>query len=157
MAWTLQGEEVWEALSRYVTQLDPQKKAKLGHIYDKAVNSFSGEWTNLDGITFVNLRNRENVWDNLGLAMFKEAIGLGPYRYCIIRSYNLDFENLLMLTLLYLPRDKFCIYPEEETLEGPFLHSPWEILGRRICNRPSISIDLYLAYLAYKVREVAPM
>ena len=97
------------------------------------------------------------MFDNLGLAMFKEAIGLGPYRYCIIRSYNLDFENLLMLTLLYLPRDKFCIYPKEETLEGPFLHSPWDILGRRICNRPSISIDLYLAYLAYKVRDIAPM
>ena len=148
MAWTLQGKEVREALSQYVTQLDQHKKAELGNIYDKAVNPFSGEWTNLNGITFVNLRNRENVFDNLGLAMFKEAIGLGPYCYCIIRSYNLDFENLLMLTLLY---------PEEETLEGPFLHSPWDILGRRICNRPSISIDLYLAYLAYKVREVAPM
>ena len=84
MAWTSQGNEVREALSRYVTQLDPQKKAELGHIYDKAVNPFSGEWTNLDGITFVNLRNRENVFDNLGLAMFKEAIGLGPLCYCVI-------------------------------------------------------------------------
>ena len=157
MAWTLQGEEVREALSRYVTRLDAQKKVELGHIYDKVVNPFSGEWTNLNGITFVNLRNRENVFDNLGLAMFKEAIGLGPCRYCIVRSYNLDFENLLMLTLLYLPRDKFCIYPEEETLEGPFLHSPWDILGRRICTRPSIPIELYLAYLEYKVRQVAPM
>ena len=157
MAWILQGDEVREALSRYVTQLDQQKKAELGHIYDKAVNPFSGEWTNLEGITFVNLRNRENVFGNLGLAMFKEAIGLGPCRYCIVRSYNLDFENLLMLTLLYLPRDKFCIYPEEETLEGPFLHSPWDILGRRICTRPSIPIELYLAYLEYKVRQVAPM
>ena len=157
MAWTSQGDEVRETLSRYVTRLDLQKKAKLGHIYDKAVNPFSGEWTNLNGITFVNLWNRENVFDNLGLAMFKEAIGLGPSRYCTIRSYNLDFENLLMLILLYLPGDKFCIYPEEETLEGPFLHSPWDILGRRICTRPSIPIELYLAYLEYKVRQVASM
>ena len=97
------------------------------------------------------------MWDNLGLAMFKEAIGLGPYCYCIIQSYNLDFENLLMLTLLYLPKDKLCMYPKEETLEGPFLHSPWDILGRRICAQPSISINCYLAYLAYKVREIAPM
>ena len=97
------------------------------------------------------------MWDNLGLAMFKEAIGIGPYRSCVIRSYNLDFENLLMLTSLYLPRDKFCMYPEDETLEGPFLHSPWDILGRSIYTRPSISINLYLAYLAYKVREIVPM
>ena len=84
MAWTSQGEEVRETLSRYVTWLDAQKKAELGHIYDKAVNPFSREWTNFNGITFVNLQNRENVWDNLGLAMLKEAIGLGPQRYCII-------------------------------------------------------------------------
>ena len=86
MAWTFQGKEVWEALSWYVAHLNPQRKSELGHIYDKAVNPFSGEWTNLNGITFVNLRNGENVFDNLGLAIFKEAIGLGPYRYCIIRS-----------------------------------------------------------------------
>ena len=132
-------------------------KAELGHIYNKAVNPFSREWTNLDGITFVNLQNREAVWDNLGLAMLKEAVGLGPHCYCIIKSYNVDFENLLMLTLLYLPKEKFCMYPEEETLEGPFLHSPWDTLGRRTCVRPSISISCYLAYLAHKVREVAPM
>ena len=146
-----------EALSWYVVQLDPQKKAKLGHIYNKAVNPFSGEWTNLDGITFFNLQNRKNMWDNLGLTMLKEAIGLGSHRYCIIQSYNLDFENVLMLTLLYLPKEKFCMYLEEETLEGPFLHSPWDILGRRICAQPSISIDCYLAYLSYKVSEITPM
>ena len=88
MAWTSQGEEVLATLTRYVAQLSPQRKAELGHTYEKAINPFLGEWTNLNGITFVNLQNRENVWDNLGLAMFKEAIGLGPYCYCIIQSYN---------------------------------------------------------------------
>ena len=94
MAWNSQGEEVLEALTQYIAQLSPQRKAELGHTYDRAVNPFSREWTNFNGITFVNLKNRENVCDNLGLAMLKEAIGLGPHRYCIIRSYNLDFENL---------------------------------------------------------------
>ena len=101
MAWTSQGEEVLATLTRYVARLDPQMQAKLGHTYNEAVNPYSGAWTNLDGITFVTLRNSESVWDNLGLAMLKEAIGLGPQHYCIIRSYNLDFENLLLLTLLY--------------------------------------------------------
>ena len=89
--------------------------------------------------------------------MLKEAIRLGPQRYCIIWSYSLDFENLLMLTLLYLPEAKFCMYPEDETLGGPFLYTPWDILGRRICDRPSISIDCYLAYLAHKVRVTLPL
>ena len=71
MEWTSQGEEVLEALSWYVAQLNPLKKVELGHTYNKVVNPFSGEWTNLNEITFVNLQNRENVWDNLGLAMLK--------------------------------------------------------------------------------------
>ena len=129
----------------------------MGHIYDKEVNPFSREWTNLDGITFVNLQNRHNVWDNLGLAMLKEAIGLGPLCYCIIQTYNLDFENLLMLILHYLPKEKFCIYPEDEALGGPFLYTPWDSIGRRICIRPSIPIECYLAYLAHKARVALPL
>ena len=89
--------------------------------------------------------------------MLKEAIGLGPHRYYIIRSYNLDFENLLMLTLVYLPQEKFCIYHEDETLGGPFLYTPWDTIGRVICGRPSISIDCYLAYLAHRARAVLPL
>ena len=97
------------------------------------------------------------MWEKLGLVMLKEAIGLGPQRYCIIRSYNLDFENLLMLTLHYLPKIKFCMYPEDETLGGPFLYKPWDILGRRISSRPSISIDCYLSYLVHRARAALPL
>ena len=89
--------------------------------------------------------------------MLNEAMGLGPQQYCIIQSYYLDFENLLMLTSYYLPRIKFCMYPEDETLGGPFLHAPWDILGRRICAQPSISIDCYLAYLAHRERVALPL
>ena len=78
MAWNSQGEEVLEALTRYVAQLSPSRKAELGHTYDQAINPFSREWTNFKWITFVNFQDRENVWDNLGLAMIKEAIGLRP-------------------------------------------------------------------------------
>ena len=157
MAWTSQGEEVLAVLNEYIARLNPQMQAELGHTYNKAINPYSGAWTNLNGITFITLRNRENVWDNLKLAMLKEAIGLGPQHYCIIRSYNLDFESLLLLTLLYLPRTKFCMYPEDETLGGPFLFTPWDNLGRRICTQTSISIDCYLAYLAHKARATLPL
>ena len=89
--------------------------------------------------------------------MLKEAIRLWPRCYFIIQSYNLDFENLLMLTLHYLPKIKFCMYPEDETLGGPFLYTPWDILGKRLCARPSISIDYYLAYVAHIARAALPL
>ena len=89
--------------------------------------------------------------------MLKEAVGLGPQCYYVICSYNLDFENLLMLTLHYLPKMKFCMYPEDETLGGPFLYTPWDILGERICTQPTISIDCYLAYLEHRSRAALPL
>ena len=78
MAWASQGKEVLTTLTHYIAQLNPREKTKLRHAYDKAINPFLGEWTSLNEVTFVNLRNRENVWDNLSLATLKEAIGLGP-------------------------------------------------------------------------------
>ena len=157
MSCTSQGEEVLAALTHYVAQRNPRKKTKLRHIYDKAIDPFLGEWTNLNEVTFVNLRNREIVWRNLSLAMLKEAIGLGPQQYCVIHSYIFDFETLLMLTLHYLPREKFCMYPEDESLGGPFLYAPWDILGRRICTHPTISIDCYLTYLESRARVALPL
>ena len=108
----------------------------------------------MNQVIFVNLRNKENVLSNLKLAMLKEIVGLGPLYYCVIRSYNLDFESLLMLVLHYLPKDKFCIYPENESLRGPFLYEPWKFWGQMICNRPTISLEGYLAYLEYQARSV---
>ena len=99
---------------------------------------------------FVNLRNRENVLSNLKLAMLNKLLGLGPQYYCIIKSYNFYFESLLMFVLHYLPKDKFCIYPKNESLRGPFLYEPWKILGQRICNRPTILIERYLDILITK-------
>ena len=108
----------------------------------------------MNQVIFVNLRNKENVLSNLQLAMLKEIVGLGPQYYCVIRTHNLDFESFFMLILCYLPKDKFCIYPEDESLRGPFLYEPWKILGQRICNRPTISLERYLAYLEHEAESV---
>ena len=75
MAWTSQGEEVCVALLDYIACLTPEKKAKLKNIYGKAIKPFWGEWTAMNQVTFVNLRNRENFLSNLKLAMLKEIIG----------------------------------------------------------------------------------
>ena len=111
----------------------------------------------MNQVMFVNLRNRENVLSNLKLAMLKEIVGPGPLYYCVIRSYNLDFESLLMLVLHYLPKFFFCIYPQNESLGGPFLYAPWDALEQRICTQPAISIDSYLAYLAHRARVALPL
>ena len=109
----------------------------------------------MNGLTFVNLRNRENVLNNLSLAVLKEMLGMGLRQYCIVRSYNREFKSFLILALHYLPRDKICMYPRHETLLGSFLYSPWRELGRKICSRPSIYEDAYIEYLTWRVRESA--
>ena len=132
MAWTSQREEVQATLCNYNAHLTPEKNAELKNTYGKAIDPFQGEWTTMNQVIFVNLRNRENVLSNLKLAMLKEIVGLGPQYYYVIHSYNLDFEPLLMLVLHYLPKDKFFIYLEDESLRGPCLYEPWKLLGQRI-------------------------
>ena len=155
MAWTSQGEEVLAALKEYVAHLKPEEAENLSQAYNQAMTPFLGEWMTLGQITFVTLRNRDHVLSNLSLAVLKESIGLGPQFYCVIRSYNLDFESFLMLSLHYLPREKFCMYPEDEILRGPFLYAPWDSIGHRLCTCPSISLEGYLDYLAYRARNDA--
>ena len=101
----------------------------------------------------MNLRNRENVLINPKLAMLKESVVLGPQYYYVICSHNLDFESFLMLILHYLPKDKFCIYLEDESLGGPFLYAPWKIFGQRIYTQPTILLERYLAYLEHQARS----
>ena len=157
MAWTSKGEEVKGTLVAYVNQLEPKGQKNLRKLYDKAMSPSCGEWMTMNEVTFVNLRNWENVLDNLSLAIFKEAVGLGPQCYCILQSHNADFESFLLLALHYLPREKFCIYPEDDVLVGPFVHTPWIDLGRDLCSRPTISIETFLTYLAVRAREAAPL
>ena len=142
-------------LHNYIAHLTPKKKVESKNTFDKAIDPFWGEWIAMNQVTFVNLRNRENVLINLKLAMLKEIVGLGPQYYCVICSYSLDFESFLMLILHYLPKDKFCIYLENESLRGPFLYEPWKILGQRICNQPTISLERYLAYLEHQVKSIS--
>ena len=144
MAWSSKGEEVREVLKNYVCQLEPEKKKILSERYNKAVSPFYGEWKTMNGVTFVSLRNWKNVIENLSLAVFKEMVGIGSQWYYVVRSFNRDFKSFLLLILHYLPKEKFCIYPEDETLSGPFLRAPWIDLGRNLCSRPTISIKAYL-------------
>ena len=76
MAWTSQGEETRAALLDSTFHLSQEKKAELKNIYGKVINPFQGEWTTLNQVIFVNLRNRENVLSNLKLAMLKELVVL---------------------------------------------------------------------------------
>ena len=107
----------------------------------------------MHGITYVNLRNRQNVIENLSLAVLKEMVGIETQWYCILRSFNLDIESLLLLALHYLPKEKFCIYPEEEALSGSFLRTPWVNIGKNLCSQPTISIETFVAYLEQKREE----
>ena len=98
----------------------------------------------MNGVTFVSLRKRENVIENLSLAVFKKMVGLGSQWYCIVRSYNQEFKSFLLLVdLHYPPKEKFCVYPKDETLSRLFLCAPWIDLGRNLCSLPSLTFDEY--------------
>ena len=120
MAWSSLGEETREVIKNYVHELTLEQKVHLQKAYDWSMFPRNGEWETLQDVTFITLRNRDQVLQNLGLAILKEAFDLGARKYCIIRSYNRDFESFMILILHYLPRDKFCMYPKDEFLSGSF-------------------------------------
>ena len=77
--------------------------------------------------------------------MLKEAVGVGPQRYCIYFHHAPYYYSKLKLIMAYLPQEKMFLYPATARLEGPFLQEPWLSRGRAICSRPSLTFDKFHA------------
>ena len=102
---------------------------------------FVGPWrTSPSGdITCIELMGLPFLLGNLKIAMFKEAMGIGPSRYCIYFSHGADFFQKLRLIMIYLPQEKMFLYPPGQGLGGPFLREPWLSRGRALLSRPSLT------------------
>ena len=58
--------------------------------------------------------------------MVREALGLGPQYYCIMRSVHPRFAERFFLLIEFLPHHKMYFYPNFGLpLRGPFDQSPW--------------------------------
>lgn len=94
--------------------------------------------TESNSVTRVTLWGHKYFLNNLRLAMMQEKLGLGPKRYCVLRTAVDNFNSKLILVISNLPHEKICIFPRLPLLGGPFLHSPWKEIGEAICNRPPL-------------------
>ena len=96
---------------------------------------------------------RDDVLENLRIAMLLGAVGQGPQRYCIHfedtdDKFSHDYPEyycLLQLVLYALPQERMFIYPASSTLRGPFLHEPWLSRARAIHSHPSITAEEFAA------------
>ncbi len=93
----------------------------------------------IDGQLF----GQESLLNNLRVTMLKEAVGLGPQRYCIFFNHAPEFYSKLKLIMSSLPQEKMFLYPSTARLEGPFLQELWLSRGRAISARPSLTFDEY--------------
>ena len=94
-------------------------------------------------ITHIHLSGAVYLVENIKLTLLKEAVGLGPWRYCVCFDQTRLFYVTLMLVMTYLPRHNMFMYPTGTRLEGPFLCEPWLSRGRAICSRPTLTLDEY--------------
>ena len=62
-----------------------------------------------------------DIADNLKVALWKEAIGLGPSQYCIIHHPGRKFPKQLKTIMFFLPPEKMFLYPAGGTLGGHIL------------------------------------
>ena len=62
-------------------------------------------------------------------------------------------RQLVILELVHFVYDpSLLLYPEDVILRGSFLYAPWNSIGHRLCTCPTISLEDYLDYLAFRAR-----
>ena len=83
------------------------------------------KWRTYRNVVRVTLWGRDHFRNNVRLAMVREAMGLGPRYYCIIRTLYPAFSERVFLLLQFLPHQKMYLYPHFGLpLRGPFNQSP---------------------------------
>ena len=105
----------------------------------------------------VSLFGEEVFKKNLNAWMLREALGIGPGRYCVFVHSAYSFNCKMKLLLSSLPNDKVFLYPAGTKLRGDFSQGPWFSKIRAIQARPSISYDAYHeSFCKTKKRKIAP-
>ena len=65
-------------------------------------------WKTYRNITRVTPLGRDHFLNNVRLFMVKEALGLGPDYYCVVRYAMGAYADHLFLLTAFLPADKVC-------------------------------------------------
>ena len=82
-------------------------------------------WRSHCNIVRVTLWGRDHFRNNVRAAMVREALGLGPQYYYIMRSYHPSFAERVFLLIQFLPHSKMYLYPHFGLpLRGPFEQNP---------------------------------
>ena len=68
-------------------------------------------WRSHRNLVRVTLWGRDHFRNNVRAAMVREALGLGPQYYCIMRSYHPGFAERVFLLIQFLPHAKMYLHP----------------------------------------------
>ena len=111
---------------------DPKQKEKFESFLHKNTwepydTRIVGPWkyNKEEDMVNVELFGEQTIKLNLQTWMIKEALGLGPSRYCVFVHRSPAFNSKLKLLLSCLPHEKMFFYPTSLTLRGEFLDEPW--------------------------------
>ena len=85
----------------------------------------------------IRLTTQARLTNNIRLALFKEAVGLGPKRYCVVYSRSPAFYAQFGLLIGLLPRHKMFLYPFTQI--GIVGQEPWVSRAREVCSHPTIT------------------
>ena len=112
---------VWNHRNRSYQQLSPFRDMLAIHFWDR------------------------HFLDNLTIAIFMEAVGVGLQHYCILFNSSPNFYSKPKLILYSLPQEKMFIYHANSRQEGPFLQEPWSSRARAIHAHLFLTEEEYVA------------
>lgn len=127
---------------------DPAQKEKFDSYLNQSTwESYTSDapWKYCKEMDMVNVElfGKEVFKLNLNAWMLREALGIGPGRYCVLVHSAYSFNSKMKLLLSSLPNEKMFFYPAGARLRGDFLEGPWFSKTRAIRARPLISYDAY--------------
>ena len=158
MAWASRESEAMAIVKTHMINMDYERKQKLADYYLQSFFPNQGDtWSNVawklqDGVVYISMWDDEHLLKNIKLAMIREMIGLGPYKYCIINNVMPRFESNLMLLIYFLPAQKMCFYPTRHLLFEPFQHSPWNEIGQEILLRTHRT-NHPIPHIVYRIQQ----
>ena len=122
-----------EARRASVTRYEHNLSPHLG------TSSAQTKWWTFSNVTHVTLWGRDHFWNNVKLFMVMQDFDLGPNYYCVMRTFNQGFPNLLFLILVFLPHQKIYVYPYYGApFRGPF---------DRFVHLRRLSVDIHHCHL----------
>ena len=149
MASTSQDHALYQMTQ--ILEEDKESKEKFDNHLRKVVRLWPDEvWKSSPGgdVVLIHCHYYYDLMRNISYFMFKELVGMGPKRYCILYTkWHFEYIATVKIIFKFLPRQKMFVYPANAPVPSIEYHPDHEKVKLRVLYRqPSITREEFETY-----------